>query len=154
MLFVRNMKQTQTNVKLLVSFTKNADDLRKLALLRPDIDLIPKIESVLDDATLLEIMEHCDTLMLGRGDLSTSSLPNELFSFQKRLIALCKTNNKQLIIGTGLLAGIADKETPTISEVMDYGYLRDMGIEAFLIAGSNAHRKPLETLQFMSAFEL
>jgi pyruvate kinase len=151
--FVENLKDPQSNIKLLVSFTKKANDLRKLRAIQPGMDVIPKIESILDDATLLEIMGHCETIMLGRGDLSTSSQPNDMFIFQKRLIDLCKANNKRLIIGTGLLASVGDNRTPTISEVMDYGYLRNMGIEAFLIAGSNAHKRPIETLRFMREFE-
>lgn len=149
--FVQNLKHG--GVKLLVSFTKKADDIRRLKILQPGIDVIPKIETILDDTTLLEIMDQCQTLMLGRGDLSASSHPYELFAFQERLIDLCRIHNKRLIIGTGLLAGICDTGAPSISEVMDYGYLRSRKVDAFLIAGSNAHKKPMETLQFMKAFE-
>jgi pyruvate kinase len=153
LLFVQNMKQNAGNVRILVSFTKNAGDIRKLKSLQPQIDFIPKIETILDDAALLEIMQECQTILLGRGDLSTSSQPKEIFSFQKRLIDLCFAQKKELIIGTGLLSGIGDNKPPSISDVMDYGYLRSMGIQAFLISGSNAHKKPLETLKFMSEFQ-
>lgn len=141
------------NVKLLVSFARSVDDLLQVKVLQPDMDVIPKIESILDDATILQMLEHCDTVMLGRGDLSTSVKPNELFTFQQRLIDLCTENNKQLIVATGLLEGIADNGYPSIAEMMDYGYLRDRGIKAFLIAGSNARKKPFETLAFMRSFE-
>jgi hypothetical protein len=67
---------------------------------------------------------------------------------------LCKQRKKQLIIGTGLLTGIGDKQMPSISEVMDYAYLRNQGIEAFLIAGSNALYQPIKTLEFISEFDL
>ena len=105
------------------------------------------------DAALTEIMECCKTLLLGRGDLSTSSKANELFDFQKRLIDLCRMRGKKLIVGTGLLASIGENKTPTISELMDYGYLRNEDIDSFLISGSNAHNKPFETLEFMKQFE-
>ena len=153
LLFVQNMKQNTRNIRILVSFTKNAEDIRKLKSLQPQIDFIPKIETILDNAALLEIMQECQTILLGRGDLSTSSKPNEIFSFQKRLIDLCIAQKKELIIGTGLLSGIGDNKQPSISDLMDYGYLRSMGIQAFLISGSNAHNKPLETLKFMSEFQ-
>jgi pyruvate kinase len=151
--FVRNMKHVHDNVKLLVSFTKKAGDILTLKALQPLIDIIPKIETVLDDASLIEIMGCCKTILLGRGDLSTSSQANELFIFQKSLIELCKLHGKQMIVGTGLLASIGDNKTPTISEVTDYGYLRNAGVDAFLISGSNAHNKPFETLEFMQDFE-
>lgn len=152
-LFVRNLELPAGNIRLLVSFTKSAKDIQDLRLLQPGVAIIPKIETILDDATLLELMDHCQTILLGRGDLSTSSRPDELFRFQERLIDLCRLHDKRLIIGTGLLAGIGDKKAPTIAEVMDYGYLRGRGVDAFLIAGSNAHKAPLETLAFMKAFQ-
>lgn len=149
--FVQNLKHS--SLRLLVSFTKKADDIRKLQALQPGIDIIPKIETILDDTTISDILDSCHTVMLGRGDLSTSAHPNELFEFQNRIIGLCKMHNKRLIIGTGLLTNIGDKGSPSISEVMDYSYLRSMGIDAFLIAGTNAHNKPFETLQFIKSFE-
>ncbi len=151
--FVGNLQNTSKNVKLVVSFTRSANDLQQLKALQPGIELIPKIESILSDSTLHEIMSHCNSLMLGRGDLSLDCKPNELFAFQQRLIHLCKERNKQLIVGTGLLNGIGEKQSPTISEVMDYGYLRRQGTVAFLIAGSNALYQPLKTLAFMQEFD-
>lgn len=149
--FVQNL--TTRGVKLLVSFTKSADDIRTVRDIQPELEVVPKIESILDDETLAEIINECQTVMLGRGDLSTSAQPNELFAFQNRLIGLCKKRNKQLIIATGILAGIGEKGAPSITDIMDYGYLRDVGVDAFLIAGSNAHNMPFETLQFMEKFE-
>ena len=153
LLLVKHLQDIPENVKLVVSFTKQAGDLLKLKALQPNAYLIPKIETLLDATTLLEIMDCCDTLMLGRGDLSVVCSPNELFDFQELLIDLCAKNDKQLIVGTGLLTSISDKISPTISEVMDYSYLRKRGIEAFLIAGSNSLNYPKETLGFMQQFE-
>lgn len=153
LMLVQQLKEVPDNVKLLVSFTKKADDILKLKAIRPGIEIIPKIETLLDDGTLREIMDCCQTLMLGRGDLSVACKPHELFAFQERLIGLCRENKKELIVGTGLLTSISDKQSPTISEVTDYGYLRSRGIGAFLIAGSNALNHPMETLAFMQEFE-
>lgn len=154
LLFVQHLKDVPDTVKLVVSFTKKAADLLKLKAIQPGVELIPKIETILDETTLLEIMNCCETLMLGRGDLSLVCKPNALFRFQQQLIDLCQKNNKRLIIGTGLLTTISDQQSPTISEITDYAYLRSRGIDAFLIAGSNAHNYPMETLEFMQEFEL
>ena len=151
--FMGNLKDIPDNVKFVVSFTRNANDLLQLKALQPQVEPIPKIESILSDTDLIEIMQHCNSLMLGRGDLPLNCKSSELFSFQQRLINLCKQHNKQLIIGTGLLNGIGDKQSPTIAEVMDYGYLRRQGVEAFLIAGSNALYQPVMTLEFMREFD-
>lgn len=151
--FVKNLKFTQSNIKLLVSFTKSAKDIMIIKDLQPKIDVIAKIENVLDDEKLIEILDCCETVLLGRGDLSTAHKPSEIFKFQKHLIDLCNKQKKKLIIGTGLLNGISDKETPSIAEIMDYGYLRSMNIEAFLISGSMTNKQIIETLKFMNDFQ-
>lgn len=149
---VQHWKPEQCKVTFLVSFTRQAEELRRLKHLQPDMDFIPKIETVLSDEVLLEIFTQCKMVLLGRGDLSVASHPKELFLYQKRLIDLCKEQGKMLIVGTGFLAGIGDGKTPAIAEVMDYGYLRGSGVEGFLIAGSNAHHNPFATLNFMNDF--
>lgn len=151
--FVRNLKNVPKNVKLVLPFTR-AKDLLQLRALQPNIKFIPKIETILSADSLWEIMQHCDSLMLGREDLSLDCFPKELFLFQQRILNLCKQRKKQLIIGTGLLTGIGDKQMPSVSEVLDFAYLRNQGIEAFLIAGSNALYQPIKTLDFISEFDL
>lgn len=151
--FVKNLTFTKSNIKLLVSFTKSAKDIMRIKDLQPKIDVIAKIENVLDDKELREILTCCETVLLGRGDLSTAHKPSEIFKFQKHLIDLCNKQKKKLIIGTGLLNGIIDKEAPSIAEIMDYGYLRSMDIEAFLISGSMANKQIIETLKFMNDFQ-
>jgi pyruvate kinase len=153
LLFVQHLKDIPAYVKLLVSFTRDAGDILQLKALHPGADIIPKIETIIDDTTLLEILTCCQSVMLGRGDLSLACKPNELFAFQKKLIDLCKAQQKQLIIGTGLLTGIGDKGSPSIPEVMDFSYLRSQGIEGFLITGTNAQKSPVATLEFISGFE-
>lgn len=152
--FVRNMADISKNIKLVVSFTRTAEDLLKIKTLQPEVEVIPKIETLIDEVNLLEILDCCETVLLGRGDLSIECKPNELFGFQEKLIHLCKQHNKKLVVGTGLLANISDKQSPTISEIMDYSYLRRENIEGFLLAGSNALNFPLQILEFMEEFEI
>ncbi len=149
---VREIPNPKSNVKLLVSFTRSEKDVLMLKNIHPTLDIIPKIEDVLEEVTLIKIMQHCNMLMLGRGDLSTTYKPNLLFDFQKKLIQICKSNNKTLILATGILNGIGDKLYPSIAEIMDYSYLRHQGIDAFLITGANANIRPFETLEFMKNF--
>lgn len=151
--FVENIKTLNSSMKLVISFVRKAEEILKVKALQPEIEVIPKIETIISESDLLEIVNCCDTLMLGRGDLSLSCKPNELFHFQQLLIDLCKTHKKKLIVGTGLLANLSNKQSPTISEVVDYGYLRHQGIESFLISGSNALKYPVETLAFMREFD-
>jgi pyruvate kinase len=151
--FIRNLSVIPKNLKVVVSFARTVQDILTIKALNPEIEVIPKIETLVSETDLLEIMEHCETLMLGRGDLSLVCASKQLFEFQDNLIDLCRKQNKELIVGTGLLNGITDKQSPTIAEIMDFGYLRSKGISSFLIAGSNALYYPTETLKFMCEFE-
>ena len=151
--FVSNLQETRSNVKLVVSFARKAADLLKLKTLQPNLEVIPKIETPVNEQDLLGILACCETVLLGRGDLSIALKPNELFAFQQHLIHLCQKHGKQLVVGTGLLTTISDKQDPTIAEVMDYSQLRHAGVNGFLLAGSNALNYPLETLKFMRKFE-
>lgn len=150
--FVRNLKTVSPNLKLLVSFTRSKDDILLLRTLKPHVEIIPKIETPIEASVLIGILDNCTSVMLGRGDLSLTCPPDQLFSFQKQLIDLCRERKKHLIIGTGLLNGIGEKGAPSIAEIMDFGYLRDMEIEGFLIAGPVAQKQPLKVLEFMSNF--
>jgi pyruvate kinase len=142
------------NVRFLVSFTQSARDLQQLKAINPAIETIPKIENIIGDDALAGLLPYCKWVMLGRGDLSLAAHANQQFLFQKRLIDICHAHKRQLIVATGILAGIGDRGLPTIADVMDYGYLSNMGVDAFLITGTNALHKPFETLQFMRAFGL
>jgi pyruvate kinase len=66
---------------------------------------------------------------------------------------LCRKHDKKIIVGTGLLTGMSDMQGPSIAEVMDYGYLRSMGVEAFLLSSSNANNQTQRTIEFMNEFE-
>lgn len=150
---VQQMGNIPQNLKFVVSFTRQREDILCLKALQPAADIIPKIETLLDDDALQGILDCSQTLMLGRSDLSLACRPKELFAFQQQLIHLCSAQGKQLIVATGLLAGIGDKGYPSIAEIADYAQLRHAGVEAFLITGSNAQRYPARTLQFMRDFE-
>lgn len=151
--FVNHLQNKENNIKLLVSFCKRASDILSIKAIQPTVGIMAKVENIIDDANLLEIINCSESILLGRGDLSTAYPANEIFKFQKRVIEHCKSQNKQLIIGTGLLNGIGDKLTPSIAEIMDYSYLRTMGIDTFLITGTNATHQPFKTLEFMHSFE-
>ncbi|HEY1047144.1 MAG TPA: pyruvate kinase [Bacteroidia bacterium] len=150
---VTQLNPLQTNIKLLVSFTKTTKDLLDIKAIQPRLGVVAKIENTLDDDNLKAIIQNSEMLMLGRGDLSTTYKPNELYAFQERLITLCAEQGKLLIIGTGLLTGIGEKLNPSIAEIMDYAHLRSKGIKGFLLTGANASKQGLATLQFMNEFE-
>lgn len=140
-------------VKILVSFVTAVSHVEYVRQLVPGFHIISKIETIVPNDELQEVIRASDSVMLGRGDLTSTSKMSEVFHFQKKVIELCKANDKELILATGLFGGLNNAGKPGISDLMDFGFLRDMEVNAFLIAGSNANKYPFETLDLITNFE-
>lgn len=48
---------------------------------------------------------------------------------------------------------LKNSNKPSISDILDFGYLRNLNVDSFLIAGSNANHYPFETLNLITNFE-
>lgn len=140
-------------VKILVSFVTKISHVEYVRQLVPGFHVVSKIETIIPSTDLEETIRASDSIMLGRGDLTSTSKMNEVFAFQKKVIELCKTNDKELILATGLFGDLKNTGKPSISDLMDFGFLRDMKVNAFLITGSNANKYPFETLDLITNFE-
>lgn len=141
------------SIKILVSFVTQADQVKGVMEISPDFQVISKIENVISESDLEEIIQVSDGIMLGRGDLISTSKMSDVFPFQKRVIEKCRVLNKELILATGLFGDLKNSGKPSISDRMDFGFLRSVNVESFLIAGSNANQFPFETLDLITNFE-
>ncbi len=140
-------------VKILVSFVTKAEQVNEVKQLIPGFRVVSKIETIVSSNDLEEIINASDSIMLGRGDLTSTSKMSDVFPFQKKIIESCKASNKELILATGIFGDLKNSGKPSISDLVDFGYLRNMGVNAFLIAGSNANHYPFETLHLIKNFE-
>lgn len=140
-------------VKILVSFVTEVSHVKQVKKLSPDFHVVSKIENIISPNDLEQIIQVSDSVMLGRGDLTSTSKMSEVFPFQKRVIDGCKAFRKELILATGLFADLKNSGRPSISDLMDFGFLRSREVNAFLIAGSNANQFPFETLNLIANFE-
>lgn len=147
------LQDISKSVKILVSFVTLANLVKRVKDSLPDFQVISKIENVIPESDLEEIIRVSDGVMLGRGDLISASKMSAVFPFQKRVIEKCATLNKNLILATGLFGDLKNSGKPSISDLMDFGFLRSMDVESFLIAGSNATQFPFETLDLIKNFE-
>ena len=139
--------------KILVSFVTQASQVKYVKDISPNFHVISKIENVITEHDLEEIIKTSDGVMLGRGDLISTSRMSEVFPFQKSIIEKCKDLNKELILATGLFGDLKNSNKPSISDIMDFGFLRNLKVDAFLIAGSNAIHYPFETLNLITNYE-
>jgi pyruvate kinase len=141
------------HIRILVSFVTNASQVAQVKHISRDLYVISKIENVINAQDLDAIIQASDAVMLGRGDLVATSKMSDIFSFQKNIIEQCHSLNKELILATGLFGDLKNSGKPSISDILDFGFLRDLKVSSFLIAGSNAIYHPLATLDLISNFE-
>ncbi|WP_343632940.1 pyruvate kinase [Fluviicola sp.] len=140
-------------VKILVSFISDVSHVEYVRQLVPGFHIVSKVETLIPSEKLEEIIRASDSIMLGRGDLTSTSKMSEVFPFQKEVIRLCNSYQKELILATGLFGDLKNSGKPSISDMMDFGFLRNQDVSAFLIAGSNANQYPFETLDLITNFE-
>lgn len=147
------LSEISKSVKILISFVTRASQVKSVKQISPNFQVISKIENVIPESDLEEIIRVSDGMMLGRGDLISASKMSDVFPFQKKVIEKCMTLNKELILATGLFGDLKNSGKPSISDIMDFGFLRSLQVESFLIAGSNANQFPFETLDLIVNFE-
>ncbi len=139
-------------VKILVSFVTKVSHVEYVKELCPGFHVMSKIESVIPLDDLEKIVSVSDSIMLGRGDLTSTSKMSEVFPFQKSVIGLCQSLNKELILATEIFGDLKNSGKPSISDLLDFGFLLSQDVRAFLIAGSNANHYPFETLDLITNF--
>jgi pyruvate kinase len=140
-------------IKILVSFVSMASQVRDLKNSLPGFHLVAKIEQLIPEQELEDIIRISDSLMLGRGDLISSTKMSAVFPFQKLVIEKCREQNKELILATGIFASLKGSSNPSIADIMDFAFLRNQGVDSFLITGTNANHYPFETLKLITNFE-
>ncbi|KAG5409379.1 hypothetical protein IGI04_005699 [Brassica rapa subsp. trilocularis] len=168
-----------------VSFVKDAQVVHELKNYLQgcgaDIHVIVKIESADSIPNLHSIITASDGAMVARGDLG-AELPieevpilqvsacfsfkinqeNELLKFnsfaidmQERIINLCRSMGKAVIVATNMLESMIVHPTPTRAEVSDIAIAVREGADAVMLSGETAHGKfPLKAAGVMHTVAL
>lgn len=107
-----------------VSFVRNAENILLVKEMlkkygKEDIKVIAKIETPKSLANLEEIINVSDEVMIARGDLSTLTPRANIGYYQKFICKKCQEKNKPVMLATGVLASMEQKEEPSIAEILD-----------------------------------
>ncbi|KFK26896.1 hypothetical protein AALP_AA8G307600 [Arabis alpina] len=142
-----------------VSFVKDAQvvhELKKyLKSCGADIHVIVKIESADSIPNLHSIITASDGAMVARGDLGAELPIEEVPILQERIINLCRSMGKAVIVATNMLESMIVHPTPTRAEVSDIAIAVREGADAVMLSGETAHGKfPLKAAGVMHTVAL
>ncbi len=140
---------------LAISFARSAEDVNQAKKLFTDAGgnagIIAKVERVEALEAIDEILEACDAIMIGRGDLGVEIGDAEVPGVQKSLIDLAHDKNRIAITATQMMESMIYIPIPTRAEVSDVANAVLDGTDAVMLSGETAVGKyPVKAIKAMN----
>ena len=134
-----------------LSFVQRPDDLAEARrLIAGRAAVMAKLEKPSAIASLDEIIEMADGLMVARGDLGVEMPPELVPGLQKRIIRACRAAGKPVIVATQMLESMITSPAPTRAEASDVATAVYDGADAVMLsAESAAGDYPVEAVTIM-----
>ncbi|MDR1732868.1 MAG: pyruvate kinase [Synergistaceae bacterium] len=127
---------------LAVSFVKTRSDVldvhRLLRSLGGNMRIIAKIETRQAVRNLEEIVDVVDGMMIARGDLGVEIPTEDVPLVQKRIIEMCRSRGKVVIVATQMLDSMIRNPRPTRAEASDVANAVLDGTDAVMLSGETA----------------
>ena len=126
-----------------LSFVQRPDDLAEARKLMGSKEggapfLCAKIEKPQAVKRLDAIIEHCDGVMVARGDLGVELEPQEVPPLQKKIVNATRLAGKPVIVATQMLESMIESPAPTRAEVSDVANAVYDGADAVMLSAETA----------------
>lgn len=134
-----------------LSFTRNAEDVRKVKESGYKGAIIAKIENSKGVTNFDEILEIAECIMIARGDLGVEIETERVPMIQKTIIKKCNQEGKTVITATEMLESMINDQIPSRAEVSDIANAILDGTDAIMLSGETSIGKyPIESVSMMS----
>ncbi|WP_265500620.1 pyruvate kinase [Paracoccus beibuensis] len=136
---------------LALSFVQRAEDVEEAkTLAQGRAAILSKIEKPAAVRAFDEILKASDGIMVARGDLGVELPVHSVPPIQKRLVRLCRSAAKPVIVATQMLESMIDSPMPTRAEVSDVANAIYEGADAVMLsAESAAGSYPIDAVRTM-----
>ena len=134
-----------------LSFVQRPEDvIEARQLIGNRAKIIAKIEKPAALESLDQIIELADAIMVARGDLGVELPPELVPSVQKRIVALCRSYGKPVIVATQMLESMISAPTPTRAEASDVATAVYDGADAVMLSAESASGQyPVQAVEMM-----
>lgn len=145
---------------MFMSFVRNKDNLIEARKFLDDnggsqMRIYSKIENQEGMDNLDEIIEHCDGIMIARGDLGIEVPIEKLPTYQTEMLQKCKLAGKPVIMATQLMENMMKEPYPTRAEISDVYHAVVEWADMIMTSGETAIGDyPVECIQYMSRIAL
>ncbi|MGE3508256.1 MAG: pyruvate kinase [Vicinamibacterales bacterium] len=126
-----------------LSFVRSAADLRQARQILAaagagDLPLVAKLERPEAVEHLRELLNHCDAVMVARGDLGLEMPLERVPRVQKDIIRRARMRGIPVILATQVLESMTKEARPTRAEVSDAANAVGEGVDGIMLAAETA----------------
>ena len=136
------------------SFIQSDKDVREMRKILDSLNMragiIAKIETQRAIDHIEDIILESDAVMVARGDLAYEVMPEAVPVYQRKIIDLCLSHSKPVIIATQMLYSMTTSSEPTRAEVSDIASGVTLGADCLMLSDETAiGTYPIESVKFM-----
>ncbi|MBV8976666.1 MAG: pyruvate kinase [Alphaproteobacteria bacterium] len=122
-----------------LSFVQRPEDVAELKkIVAGRAGVMAKIEKPKALASLPEILELADALMVARGDLGVELPPEDVPGKQKYIVSTARRAGKPVVVATQMLESMVASSTPTRAEVSDVANAIFESADAVMLSAETA----------------